>query len=89
MNPIEKLKQELDLISGIETNADFPEQPTGAYWLDIRKGREHFIVVEWRFLEGFGISQLNEESGYGVGSDQIFDNYDAALDHILSLLKSE
>lgn len=85
MNPIRTLERDiLTRIPHAVTALDPARTATGGWFLDITLHGRAF-VVEWRPLQGFGIStQL--DPAYGEGPDEIYPDSVAATQRVLELL---
>jgi hypothetical protein len=64
---------------------DPPERANGSWFLDVRQGK-NAVVVEWRPLLGFGISEQGGE--YGEGPDELIFDVDAAALRTIELLEA-
>lgn len=76
----------------LEMELDRPENPNAPWWLDV-KGRDRWVVVEWRPARGFGVSLLKRGGdpleGLFSGPDEVFEDVEAAGHRVLELLGIE
>jgi hypothetical protein len=86
MNKIEELQVELaNRFVGINFKMTRPRNPDGQWTLDVMY-QSRWLVVEWRAVQGFGISIIDDETMYGEGPDEVHPNYNEALERIEALL---
>jgi hypothetical protein len=87
MNRIEQIR--IVLIArfpDLSVDLDPPALGTGCWHLDIRRGGDYLMSVEWRPSGGFGLSTPKPDD-YGSGADEVYENASTALDRIVQLIE--
>jgi DNA-binding Xre family transcriptional regulator len=88
MNQIERIQADLIArFSGLSVEIDPPAFETGNWHLDIRRGDDYLMSVEWRPSRGFGLSTPKPDD-YGSGADEVYDNAPAAFARIVHLIET-
>jgi DNA-binding Xre family transcriptional regulator len=86
MNPIERMRAELvSRFPDLSTEVGEPDIDTGPWSMDIRRGGEYLMYVEWRAKNGFGFSTPKPDDAWS-GHDEVTTDYDQALARIAHLL---
>ncbi len=67
---------------------EFPAIKNGGWWLDAVVDNHH-LVVEYKPLQGFGISTLRGTENYGEGPDEIYVDAWSTLLYMIFLLKTK
>jgi DNA-binding Xre family transcriptional regulator len=91
MNSITQMRDELaGRFPKMRFEIDAPLKETAEWFLDIRnEDGLLFLVVQWRPLEGFGVSTpALDDSDYGSGPDEIYRDARAAMERIVQLIES-
>jgi DNA-binding Xre family transcriptional regulator len=88
MNQIERIQA--DLIArfpGLSIEVDPPALETGYWNLDVRRGDDYLMSVEWRPSRGFGLSTPKPDD-YGSGADEVYGDASKAFDRIVHLIET-
>lgn len=86
--PIKSLEQQLrERFPEATISLDAPANRAGAWFLDLSHGG-HSVVVQWRSVDGFGVSS-SPNHGYGEGADEVYRDEEAAYGRVVSLLLSQ
>jgi DNA-binding Xre family transcriptional regulator len=86
VNQIERIQA--DLIArfpGVSAEVDPPAVESGAWHLDVRRGGDYLVSVEWRPSRGFGISTPKPDDLWS-GPDEVYADAATALARIVHLI---
>lgn len=88
MNPIERIRGVvIEEFPGVSAVVDPPAFGSGSWNLDIRRGNDYLMFVEWRPGEGVGVSTPSPDDLWS-GHDEVYNDDRAATARILHLLRS-
>jgi DNA-binding Xre family transcriptional regulator len=88
MNPIERMRAELvSRFPDLSIEVGEPDIDAGPWSMDIRRGGEYLMYVEWRAKNGFGFSTPKSDDAWS-GHDEVNADYDQALARIAHLLET-
>jgi DNA-binding transcriptional regulator YiaG len=66
---------------------DRPDNENATWFLDVNQNG-HFIVIQWRYDKGFGVSSSSRHA-YGEGPDEVYQDKEGAYARTVSLLLSK
>jgi hypothetical protein len=86
MNPIERLRDDLAArLPGLAIEILSPARAEGYWHMNVRRGDDYLMSVEWRPMQGFGFSTPKPDDLWS-GHDEVAEDYDQALARIAHLL---
>jgi DNA-binding Xre family transcriptional regulator len=88
MEQINKLTRLLKReIPSASVAVDAPAKTSGNWFVDVRSGGQAF-TIEFRPASGFGLSSVDDESGYGEGPDEFFVDDSSVVARLRQLLRA-
>ncbi|MCX6780577.1 MAG: XRE family transcriptional regulator [Candidatus Magasanikbacteria bacterium] len=71
-------------VPGVEIEVQLPALKDGFWWIDVKLG-EILVVVQYREKQGFGISLVTDQTGYGTAPDFVRGSVNEAVSKTLEL----
>jgi DNA-binding Xre family transcriptional regulator len=86
MNPIQRLRSDLESrFPDISIETSEPAQETGFWSLDVSRGPDYLVSIEWRASEGFAFSTPKDDDLWSAHDERTAD-YGEALARITHLI---
>jgi DNA-binding Xre family transcriptional regulator len=88
MNQIERIRGDLVArFPDLSVTIDAPDSDKGTWFMDVRRGDEYLVGVEWRPGRNFAVSTPKPDS-YGSGADEVYANVRDAFDRVAHLIET-